>query len=334
MVISMAMSEAYEQFGRKLTHTAERFLTNRKAKKRYIHEKNSRKGPVREWVEAIAWAVLFVFLINQFIFQLYQIPSPSMEDTLLIKDRVFVNKATYGPELYPGGPKVFSGKDPVRDEIIIFENPDYESRGPVFDIINRIVYMVTLSLVNLDKDEQGNPRSQLYVKRAIGYGEDTLTFSEGEVFIKPAGFTEYMSEQEFRQAAGLETYRKRLFDAEDYEFFTAYARAQGLLQEGVNPSSLLIRQASDQSRSLYDYYHIQQEFYRQRSRISPHDRDVVSGLARYELGYYLPFGYVLPLGDNRDNSGDGRYFGPVHSSKLLGRAIFTFWPLSRAGMLD
>jgi signal peptidase I len=328
------MTETYEIFGTKLTETVEKLLTRRRAKRRYIHEKNSRKGPVREWVEAIAWAVLFVFLINQFIFQLYQIPSPSMEDTLLIKDRVFVDKAVFGPEIYPGGPKVFNGKQPLRDEIIIFENPDYESRGPLFDIVNRVVYMVTLSLVNLDKDEMGNPRSQLYVKRALGYGEDTLTFEKGDVLIKPAGFADYLTEEEFRDAAGLETVHKRLFDAADYEFFTAYAQAQALLSEGISPSQELRRQASDQDRSLFDYYHIQTEFYQMRTRVSPHSSNVHSQLSRYENGFYLPDGYILPIGDNRDNSGDGRYFGPVPEDKLLGKAIFTFWPLSRIGLLD
>jgi signal peptidase I len=42
------------------------------------------------------------------------------------------------------------------------------------------------------------------------------------------------------------------------------------------------------------------------------------------LGWYVPKGRMLPLGDNRDNSRDGRYFGPVPETKILGQAVFKY----------
>lgn len=312
----------------------ERLLTRRRMKKRITEEKNKEKGPVREWVEAILWAVCIVFLINQFIFQLYQIPSSSMEDTLLIKDRVFVNKAVFGPEIYPGGPKVFDLKDPARDDIIIFQNPEYISRGPVFDVMNRIIYMITLSLVNIDKDENGQPRAQLYVKRALGYQNDRIRFDEGDILIRPAGFQEYVPETVFREAAELPVYHKRLFSQEDYDGFSAYAYAQAYAKEGlVVPDDIQAALAGAES-GLKDYYHIYREFYAMRNKISPEDELVRSEFGRYDTGFYIPQGYVLPIGDNRDNSGDGRYFGPVALEEMLGRASFRFWPISRIGILD
>ncbi|MGM0431572.1 MAG: signal peptidase I [Spirochaetota bacterium] len=328
------MGTQADTWSSRLVSFTERLLTRRKAKKRYIIQKNKRKSSIREWLEAIVWAVVFVFLINQFVFQLYQIPSPSMEDTLLIKDRLFVDKVVFGPQIYPGGPKLFQGNDPLRNDIIIFENPEYESRGPFFDIINRIVYMITLSLVNLDTDEQGNPRSQLYVKRAIGYGEDQLTFQKGEVYIQPAGFSQPVPEQEFRREAGLNQVVSRLFNESDYDGFTAYARVIAYRHVGITPSSeLLTRAQRVVDRNLYDFYYIQREYYQTLHKISPHDASVHSELARYTNGYYIPEGYVLPLGDNRDNSADGRYFGTVSNEEMLGKAVFRFWPLSRIGLL-
>ncbi|NLA92446.1 MAG: hypothetical protein GX842_03255 [Spirochaetales bacterium] len=136
--------------------------------------KRTFKGELLGWLDAIVFAVVFVLLINQYLFQLFMIPTPSMVGTLLIKDRVFVSKTSYGLEVYPGGPKIFSHINPLRDEVIVFYNPEYQSRGPFFDIISQVIYMGTFSLVNIDVDEDGNMRERLYVKRAAAMGGDTI----------------------------------------------------------------------------------------------------------------------------------------------------------------
>lgn len=45
----------------------------------------------------------------------------------------------------------------------------------------------------------------------------------------------------------------------------------------------------------------------------------------------LPSGACFVLGDNRDDSYDSRYWGPVESKNVLGRAYKIYWPLDRAG---
>jgi signal peptidase I len=47
----------------------------------------------------------------------------------------------------------------------------------------------------------------------------------------------------------------------------------------------------------------------------------------------IPNGYVYVLGDNRPDSEDSRYFGPVSVNSLLGKAWLTNWPLSDAGRI-
>ena len=66
---------------------------------------------VREFVIVVAMALVLSFVVKTWLFQAFYIPSGSMEDTLLINDRVIVNKLVPEPdELHRGDVVVF--KDP------------------------------------------------------------------------------------------------------------------------------------------------------------------------------------------------------------------------------
>ena len=55
-----------------------------------------KKGPIREWTEAIVFAVFAAAFIRMFLIEAYVIPTPSMEGSLLVGDFMFVSKAHYG----------------------------------------------------------------------------------------------------------------------------------------------------------------------------------------------------------------------------------------------
>jgi signal peptidase I len=44
--------------------------------------------------------------------------------------------------------------------------------------------------------------------------------------------------------------------------------------------------------------------------------------------YTVPPGYFFVMGDNRTDSDDSRYWGPVPASYLIGQAVVLFWPPS------
>jgi signal peptidase I len=45
----------------------------------------------------------------------------------------------------------------------------------------------------------------------------------------------------------------------------------------------------------------------------------------------VPKGSFFAMGDNRNNSGDSRLFGPVPYDRILGKAFLIYWPLGRIG---
>jgi len=61
--------------------------------------KNYKKGAIREWVDAAAFAIVAATIIRTFVFEAYTIPTPSMEKTLLVNDFLFVSKFSYGPRI-------------------------------------------------------------------------------------------------------------------------------------------------------------------------------------------------------------------------------------------
>ena len=52
---------------------------------------------VMSWVDAIVFALVAVYFVNLYFFQNYQIPSSSLEKSLLTGDYLFVSKVSYGP---------------------------------------------------------------------------------------------------------------------------------------------------------------------------------------------------------------------------------------------
>ena len=49
--------------------------------------------------------------------------------------------------------------------------------------------------------------------------------------------------------------------------------------------------------------------------------------------YTVPAGDIWVMGDNRTNSADSRYFGPIDEASVSGRAVVIYWPLDHIGVL-
>jgi len=115
------------------------------------------KNIIFENLKILIYALIIALLIRSFLFQPFYIPSSSMEPNLLIGDRLFVSKYSYGYSRHslPFSPKIYSNrvlsKTPERGDVIVFKTPadnrtDYIKRligipGDIIQIINQDLYI-------------------------------------------------------------------------------------------------------------------------------------------------------------------------------------------------
>jgi len=312
----------------------EKYLTHRAKIRRLKKEKRKKKNPVLDWIEAFLWAACMVLLLNQYLVQAYRIPSGSMIDSLNIGDHVFVNKIIFGPELLPGFFKLPSPFKPKQNDIIIFQNPSYVSRGTGFDIAQRIIYMLTLTLVDIDKDDSGDPRINFLIKRAVGKQGDRIVFENGEMKILFAGETRWVDEREYNIQREWNHNITRNIRQDQYPAIIAANKKVGWEIRGMQVSNNLFNDALQASSIVYSDG-VTNELVRRETlrKAVPTDDRYVSNYARQKIGWYIPEGRVFPLGDARDNSRDGRSFGPINSSRVLGKGLVIYWPLGRMGKI-
>jgi signal peptidase I len=115
------------------------------------------KSKIVENIKTIFYALIIALIIRSFLFQPFYIPSSSMEPNLLIGDRLFVSKYSYGYSRHslPFSPKIYNKrvltKLPDRGDVIVFKTPadnrtDYIKRliglpGDTIQIIDSNLYL-------------------------------------------------------------------------------------------------------------------------------------------------------------------------------------------------
>lgn len=174
---------------------------------------------VMEWIDAIGFALIAVYVINTFFFQNYQIPSSSLEKSLLVGDFLFVSKMSYGtrspmtplsfplaqhtlPVLncksYLDKPQLkyqrFTGFGQIkRGDIVVFNFPAGDT------VALNVQQADYYSLCRLDpqgrnglwsnKEKYGDivfrpvDRRENYVKRCMGLPGETLEIKDDQVYI-------------------------------------------------------------------------------------------------------------------------------------------------------
>ena len=116
-----------------------------------------KKSTIIDNVKTLFYALIIAILIRSLIIQPFYIPSSSMELNLLVGDRLFVTKYSYGysKHSFPFSPPIFNDRIikrfPERGDIIVFKTP-------------------------------ADNRTD-YIKRLIGLPGDIIQFIDGQLYI-------------------------------------------------------------------------------------------------------------------------------------------------------
>jgi signal peptidase I len=102
-------------------------------KKGVVVDKEPRETTM-EFLASLAELLVIVLFIMTFVLQNFEIPSGSMEDTLLIGDHVFVNREQFAPPTHWMGP-LLPHRDIRRDDVAVFLSPEQ----PGLFLVKRII---------------------------------------------------------------------------------------------------------------------------------------------------------------------------------------------------
>lgn len=110
-----------------------------------------KQSVVREYLEALAWAVVLTLLLRAFVIQAFRIPSESMVNTLLVGDFLFVNRFEYGAKIPFTHVRLPGLRPPRTGDVIVFQFPlnpkqDFIKRciatgGQVVEVRDKVVYV-------------------------------------------------------------------------------------------------------------------------------------------------------------------------------------------------
>ncbi len=147
-----------------------------------------RKSFWREWLDAVAFAVVAATLIRWLIMEAYTIPTPSMENSMLVGDFLFVSKFHYGTRT----PKTPLQIPLTHQKIWFTEIPSYvewiqlpQYRLPGFSSVHRedvVVFNIPPKELNEGKDFPVDLKTN-YIKRCIAIPGDVLTIKDRQVYI-------------------------------------------------------------------------------------------------------------------------------------------------------
>ena len=155
-------------------------------------KKPREKSLVREYFELIAETAVFVFFVMTFVVQAFQIPTGSMEPTLLIGDFLLVNKLVYSAPPTALERTILPRRDIRRQDIVVFKYPKELNK----DFVKRVIALEGEKIEVKDKQVFINDQplaesykvhndTQVFTKDGYYHYDDAIRDNFGPVVVPP-----------------------------------------------------------------------------------------------------------------------------------------------------
>ena len=295
---------------------------------------------VYEWVNAIIFATVVASLVHIFFFQMYVIPSSSMEKSLLVGDYLYVSKVAYGPQM-PNTPVAFpfvhhtmpfsktkksfseSVKWPYhrlkglgrieRNDVVVFNFPAGDTvlleRQDVsyYDVLRQ--YQQTFGhqagrerlMQEYTVITRPVDKRENYIKRCIGLPGDSIRIEETAVYV----------------------------NGKPQEPVAVFPQDRRYAWNQDNYGPIWIPQAGTAVALTADnlplYRRIIETYEGNDLRVDEEGKIFING--EQTDTYTFRMNYYWMMGDNRHNSADSRFWGFVPEDHIVGKASFIWLSL-------
>lgn len=237
----------------------------------------------------------FVLVVRSFIIEPFNIPSSSMVPTLYTGDFIAVNKSAYGLRLPLLNKKVVDTGSPERGDVAVFRYPE-----------NTKIY---------------------YIKRVIGLPGDTVSYDNGVLAINGSPLKtealEFNADTTLTEGlypAGTEFNGQRLNDEQAKQLSQQEEDLVTYANETIGKHTHLIRDVNGfESAALPSAAFLRKQ--------SP--SVVATEGSKWQIT--VPKDSYFVMGDNRDRSGDSRFWGFVADEDLSGKAVY-LWMHKKPGL--
>lgn len=254
-------------------------------------------SPILAFVRELVFIFFAVLIINSFVLASFEVPTGSMEDTVAIGDRVFVNKFIYG------------GTTPYTIPLTSIRIPHF--RVPGFRKVARgdvIVFDWPGA-----RDEVEKPPQMWYLKRCVGLPGDTIEIKNQILYVNGSIVPDPPHAKHIRGAL-IEAGRA------NHNIFPVGSNYN---EDNYGPIAVP-RKGMKITLSAANFMGWEVFIRREGHHPQLQEADVlIDGKAAQE--YLAERDYVFAMGDNRDNSLDSRFWGFVPLEDVIGTPMIVYW---------
>lgn len=256
------------------------------------------KQTPKDFFKDMLFVLVSFFFLNSFVLASFEVPTGSMENEIMAGDFLFVNKFIYGgttPRTIPFTNtrlpwfRVPAFRDVERGDVIVFEFPGY-------------------------RDDVVPQEFQFYLKRAIGVAGDTVAISNRVVYVNgvPAPLPRHMK------------FNTTHIQPPGYADMRIFPVGAPFNEDNWGPV-VVPRQGDIIQLSNANYPRWKTFIAREGHavRMDEQGRILIDGVAATE--YHVQRNYLFGMGDNRDNSLDGRFWGFIPEENIVGTPMIVYW---------